>query len=178
MFTSRAEYRILLRGENAPIYLVIPYLPYSRQDRVCSYGDAHSLKVFSTLINSANFDSVITVDAHSDVSLGLINNMINAPIDLIVESVVEELRQTYDSLYIVSPDSGANKKINQIYSYLNYLVNTFESTTFELNGLVKCDKYRDTSTGAIAGTEVFANDLQNKQDVLQDEFGYKPASII
>ena len=48
-------------------HLIIPYLPYSRQDRVCNPGEALSVKVFAQFINSMNFDSVTTYDAHSDV---------------------------------------------------------------------------------------------------------------
>ena len=38
----------------APIHLVMPYVPYARQDRVCNPGAAHGAKVFCDLINRKN----------------------------------------------------------------------------------------------------------------------------
>ena len=63
--------------ESVHFDLDLPYIPYSRQDRVCAVGDAFGLKVFADQLNSLNFRYVIIFDAHSDVSPALINNCIN-----------------------------------------------------------------------------------------------------
>ena len=45
-----------IKRQNIPIKtLKIPYVPYSRQDRVNGYGESLSLKVFCDLINSIHF---------------------------------------------------------------------------------------------------------------------------
>jgi ribose-phosphate pyrophosphokinase len=57
--------------------LIMPYIPYARQDRECVEGESFTLKVFTNILNSANFDRVVVLDAHSDVAPALINNCIN-----------------------------------------------------------------------------------------------------
>ena len=47
--------------------LTAPYLPYSRQDRICHEGEAFSLAVMVNLFGMAGYDSVITDDLHSNV---------------------------------------------------------------------------------------------------------------
>jgi len=59
--------------------LIMPYIPYARQDRKCDEGESFTLKVFTNLINSANFNKVTVIDAHSDVALALLNNCVNIP---------------------------------------------------------------------------------------------------
>lgn len=70
--------------------LVLPYLPYARQDRVMVDGESFSLKVFCNMINSMGFDSVEIHDCHSDVGVSLLNNVVNVP-----QSIQYEYRSTY-----------------------------------------------------------------------------------
>ncbi len=58
------------------ISLNLPYVPYARQDRRCNPGEAHSLKVFASLINAQHYRSVTVFDPHSDVVEALINNVV------------------------------------------------------------------------------------------------------
>jgi len=57
--------------------LVMPYIPYARQDRICAPGEAFTLKIFAQIINSAKFNKVIVLDAHSDVAPALIDKCEN-----------------------------------------------------------------------------------------------------
>lgn len=57
--------------------LVIPYIPYARQDRIAVKGESFTLKVFAGIINSVGFDKVYVFDAHSGISTALINNCEN-----------------------------------------------------------------------------------------------------
>jgi len=54
--------------------LIMPYIPYTRQDRKCYDGESFTLKVFTQLLNSAKFDNVLCIDSHSDVAPALIDN--------------------------------------------------------------------------------------------------------
>ena len=60
---------------DSKIYLIMPYVPYARQDRAMVKGDAFSLKVFANLLNSLKFDCVEITDPHSDVTPALIDNV-------------------------------------------------------------------------------------------------------
>lgn len=139
--------------------LIMPYIPYARQDRQCEDGESFTLKVFTTLINSANFDNIIVLDAHSDVAPALLNNCANISSEQYVDMAFQHIAEFHDAdITLISPDSGANKKANKLYENLQVF-----------NGLVKCDKRRDTKTGTLNGFEVFANDLKGKTCLITDD---------
>ena len=98
---------------NAPIVLNLRYTPYARYDRkmVDSSYDVLSLKVFTNILNSYNFDSVLIDDPHSDVTPGLINN--SAVIDQLTCLASCEIPMS-DYAAVVAPDIGALKKATSI----------------------------------------------------------------
>lgn len=138
--------------------LVIPYLPYARQDRVCNPGEAHSLKVVSNFINSLGFPRVKVLDVHSNVALGTIDRVENVEVQNILRrynSFIDFLECSNSTL--VSPDAGSNKKV-------------YDVTKTLLNGeFVRCDKLRDLSTGQIKETIVYADDLSGRDCIVIDD---------
>ena len=136
--------------ESVHFDLDLPYIPYSRQDRVCAVGDAFGLKVFADQLNSLNFRYVIIFDAHSDVSPALINNCINREVkNLFV------LNPEFISKYshLVAPDVGAYKKVNSIASHFNLPV-------------IPALKTRDTATGRLSNTVVVTEGVENPTRLL------------
>lgn len=101
--------RSYIKFPTATTVLTIPYLPYSRQDRVCNLGEAFSLRAFAAIINSLNIPHIITHDVHSNVALDLINNLISVEQS---QFVSPSTLDSYDLL--VAPDKGALPKI-QLY---------------------------------------------------------------
>lgn len=137
--------------------ILIPYLPYARQDRVCNYGEAHSLRVMCKLINDMAFDQVTVWDCHSDVGTALLDNCVNLCLsDMIPKS---ELRQIFedDQVVLISPDAGANKKVLKLAHALQGVP------------VIRADKIRDTLTGNITGTEVYAQTLNGATCVIVDD---------
>lgn len=137
--------------------LHLAYLPYARQDRVCNEGEALSIEVFASLINSMNFNRVITVDNHSEVATALINNCYNIP-----PEAKMSLSGKFDGLKdikvnLCSPDAGANKKTYQV------------SKMFGGLPVIRADKIRDVSTGQITHTEVYCDDLNGKAVLVVDD---------
>ena len=47
---------------NAQLELRLGYIPYGRQDRVCSEGESLSIKVFANLINAQEYSRVVIFD--------------------------------------------------------------------------------------------------------------------
>ena len=136
--------------ESVHFDLDLPYIPYSRQDRVCAVGDAFGLKVFADQLNSLNFRYVIIFDAHSDVSPALINNCINREVkNLFV------LNPEFISKYshLVAPDAGAYKKVNSIASHFNLPV-------------IPALKTRDTATGRLSNTVVVSEGVEKPTRLL------------
>jgi ribose-phosphate pyrophosphokinase len=135
--------------------LVLPYMPYARQDRVCAPGDALAAKVACDLINSMGFDRVQISDPHSDVVGALINNCHIIPQhDLISREVVKKLR---DGAILVSPDAGAEKKTAAICK------------VWGLDTYIKATKHRCTKTGNILETTVDACNLEGQDVVIVDD---------
>lgn len=115
-------------------YLVLHYIPYSRQDRACEDGESFSLKVFADLLNSCKYNSVIIYDAHSDVSPALIDNVDHK----------DFYPNFKDTDAIVAPDAGATKKI-------------FKLCQREQLPMIQGIKHRDTSSGEITHTEIIGD---------------------
>ena len=133
-----------------PIDLDLPYVPYSRQDRVCAEGDAFGLKVFADQINALNFNLVVIFDAHSDVSPALINNCIHRESkDLFVLN--SSFLKNYS--HLVSPDAGAYKKVNSIASLEDLPV-------------IPALKTRDTATGRLSNTILVTDGVENPSRLL------------
>ena len=150
------------------VYLTIPYFPGARQDRRMIEGEPLTIRVYADIINEMRFGSVTVFDPHSDVTAAVLDRIevvnnhkfvkralrdicrIDAPTPDVINMWGKEV-------HIVSPDAGANKKISKLAIYLN------------AESIVKCDKTRDVSTGAISGFEVYTDDLEGRDAVIVDD---------
>ena len=134
----------------AYINLVLPYIPHARMDRVKGYEDVFTLKYFCEVINSLNFESVTVVDAHSNVSLGLLNRVREIKPWAYIEKAIAEIPVERE-LVAFYPDEGAMKR----YSGGICLPFAF--------GI----KRRDWETGKIEGLDLSGNvEAINGADVL------------
>lgn len=139
-----------------PITLILPYVPFGRQDRVCNPGEALSLAVFAKVINDQNYHDIVLLDPHSDVTPALLEN-----------SFVRELNDyilhpdafpglDMSEVYLVAPDAGAQKKIKQL------------STKLGAKGYICATKERDLETMEITGTK-FDADVSGKKLLVVDD---------
>ena len=123
------------------LILEMPYCPYGRGDKVENPGEPLPLKVFAKLINDCNFKKVIVEDAHSKVTLALIDRC-----EEIKQSKIHhEWLMDRKPFWVVAPDPGAYHKAFKL------------STIYFKNclGIVACEKIRDTQDkGKIVRTEV------------------------
>ena len=141
------------------VELYMPYCPHARQDRVKNNGDVFTLKYFADVINSLNFSRVVVFDAHSNVSLALIDRVRNTNPAPFIEKAILNIGQTIttkenegstSSLIAFYPDEGAMKR----YSDDTKLPYAF--------GIKK----RDWATGKIEGLTIQNQELVNGKDVL------------
>jgi len=149
-----------LRRNGVKIFdLVVPYIPYARQDRKCFNGESFTLSVFSDIINSSNFDNVYVLDSHSDVAPALIKNCKNIPnTEYVTVSFLDIANKSNNKILLVSPDSGANKKSNKLFSDIG-----------SFHSLIKCDKKRSVVDGSLSGFEVFSDDLNGSDCLIVDD---------
>jgi len=132
------------------IHLDMNYVPYARQDRVCSKGDAYSLSVFSKMINTCNFKTVSVLDPHSEAvelnidRLEVYDNFAH----------VKHMLRKYKikEFNLVAPDKGATNKINKLAYFLE------ELSDFRVNNIIQFDKKRDMQTGKIISYDIREQD--------------------
>ena len=129
---------------NKPVYLDLPYIPNARQDRVKTDTDVFTLKYFCEVINNLHFRNILVRDAHSNVSLALLNSVCAEEL----EGYIEDAIATSGAEALFFPDEGAMKR----YSNSSPLPYAF--------GMKK----RDWATGEILGL-----DLINKEAIVGKE---------
>lgn len=136
--------------------LCMPYIPYARQDRACVSGEAFSLQVFASLINSLNFREILVMDPHSEVFMKLVPNMV----DYLWMYLVELAKMLPDNVLIVAPDKGAAKKIASYVRMLNS-----GEFKYHMRDTIACDKVRNPENGFITAYSVPETDF-SKYDVV------------
>lgn len=96
--------------------LIIPYLPYARQDRWINEDEPFSLKLYCNMINSLRFNSVTVYDCHSDVGPALLANCINVPQHEIAKRILppEYFEPSQWPIVFISPDAGSYKKLSKL----------------------------------------------------------------
>lgn len=107
------------RTSKVRMTLFLPYMPYSRMDR--KEGTAiFTLKVLSEIINGMAFSEVLVLEAHSDVSLALIERVREIPTtSQMTRALLNQLEKKHGSekLYLVYPDAGAFKRYGKTLRY-------------------------------------------------------------
>lgn len=126
-------------------YLMLPYLPHARADRVFEEGNAHPLNVF--LNNVQGFDDIHLTDPHSDFY-----KIYETEEDrkFVVKHQHECFRQIVRNIesgsILISPDKGATNKIYKLQKKLDYaMISTL---------VIEATKIRDVATGRIISTEL------------------------
>ena len=128
------------------VVLDMPYIPHARMDRVKSDEDVFTLKYFAEIINSLHFSTVWVRDAHSNVSLALIDNVC----DMGVRPYIRQAIELSGANAMFYPDEGAMKR----YSDQSELPYAF--------GMKK----RDWKTGKILGLDIINPENIVGKDVL------------
>lgn len=124
------------------ISLILPYLPFARQDRVCNEGEAIGIAAFARVLNSLNFESVTLYDPHSDVAAGVIDRCVLRDLSSIMleEKVLGWM--DFTQTWLVAPDAGAVKRVKQLAKRLNAA------------GVITASKVRDTETLELTKTKL------------------------
>lgn len=136
------------------ISLFMPYLPYARMDRVEKNKDIFTLKYFAEVINSLNFDRVYVFDAHSDVSVALIDRCVNiSPIDYITK-YINECGLDYENDVLVLPDAGSFRRLGKLLKFKNVVVGM---------------KSRDWESGKINSLELVGNIPEGSRVLFVDD---------
>ena len=138
-------------------YLIMPYIPNARFDRIEESGECFTLKYFAEIINSLNFEGVIVRDPHSNVSKALLNNIVEEDVCCTyIPEVIDKIIETehcFDKLAFYFPDNGALKRYTNTLNYIDKDI-----------PVVYGVKNRDWKTGKILGIEI-----QGQTDELNED---------
>lgn len=141
--------------------VIIPYFPYARQDRVCAEGDAFSLEVIAQQLQIANFNSVITLDMHSDAGVELMRKYVTfinvSQLSICKKNTWFDAFLTESDLIFVSPDKGATLKTKELGDHYNKPV-------------IQFTKKRNPVDGSLSGFETdYTGDLSGKTCIIFDD---------
>ena len=136
---------------NKKSILRIAYMPYSRMDRVKNRSDVFTLKYICEFINNLKFTEVYVSEAHSDVTLALLDNVKHINV---TEGLFRRYFKDYskDDIVLCFPDSGAQKR---------YAIPGYRS--------IVGFKERDWETGKIKSLKLTGDDVSGKTVIIMDD---------
>lgn len=128
--------------------VVIPYLPYARQDRVAVPGDPVAIEVLAELLVSSGVREYATVDAHSPAAAAtfakLGATLTDLPAAPWLDRYVAALHtRPAQPVWFVAPDKGARSRTAAAAAALSWPDRRI--------GLIYAEKRRDPHTGALMG---------------------------
>lgn len=143
----------LLRLEHKPICLIIPYLPYARQDRVVTYGDQVALEVFLSFFKSVGVKKIISNDIHSEYAFDIAEELGIELEDIPqIETIpILKIEQEFEkeSVILIAPDFGSRSKVFKLQDYIDDFV----------YDILFCEKVRDPITGNLSNIR-FSNEIK------------------
>lgn len=164
--------------------LTMDYISNGRMDRTKRDCEVFTLKYFCDVINSLNFSRVFILDAHSNVSVALLNNCINKSPKNFIQKAIDEIRNENIEKEVITEFSDIKNGV---------VSDTYENSVFDESKLVLyfpdysaakryydmfpqfryCygEKKRDWDTGKILGIDIRTNgiNLENKIVLVLDD---------
>lgn len=99
------------------VHVVLPYFPYSRQDRVALPREPISAKLVAHLLEEAGADHVITLDLHSDQVQGFFRVPVDA-LDARAIFAAHFKKKKIKNPVVVAPDAGGAKRAKKFADLL------------------------------------------------------------
>lgn len=146
--------------------MVIPYMPYARQDRVCSAGQHFGLGTIAHMLGEFILNKIVLVDPHSYVTEDWVEYKQHANCQVSVLSqadiisdynpLADEIGR--DNLMVVAPDKGATEKAQRV-----------ADVCFSTLRVAQGSKVRDPESGKLTGFDVDVQDFQGKDLLIVDD---------
>jgi len=133
---------------------VIPWMGYSKQDKVFRKGEPLSIAVVAKILNGVGFKKMITFDLHNPQSIKFFKTRL---INLSARSLMVECfkRQVDEETVVVAPDKGGVKLSKEFAKDLGIAV-------------AYLDKERDLSTGKVT-VKGIKGEVENKRVLMIDD---------
>lgn len=145
----------LKRGGATQISAVIPWLGYSKQDKVFRTGEPLSVKVIANIIQTTPIKKIITLDLHNPAIMGFFDTPLQniRALPLFVNYFQEKYSK--ENCLIVSPDAGAVKSSAEFANQLGV-------------SIAYVNKKRDLDTGEVI-VEDIDRDISGKNIIILDD---------
>jgi len=130
--------------------LIMPYLPYARQDRQIDDKESFALQVFAKEINGQSWDLVRAFDTHNMWGTNIaIRNF---------QTIRPDISFAEDYDVVIFPDAGAATRYGGEYGSLKGFKN-----------ILVGDKVRDPATGYITSYQIDATKIKGKKVLVVDD---------
>lgn len=101
------------------VVAILPYMPYSRQDRISEPGESLAAAIVAKDIQVAGADKVITIDLHSLQTQGFFDIYVKNITAMPVFADYFREKGSLDNFVVVSPDMGGKKRAKAFAEELN-----------------------------------------------------------
>ena len=119
------------------IIAVIPWLGYSKQDKVFRSGEPLSVKVITQIIQTAPFDKVIIFDLHNQSIIGFFDKpIIQLSTQTLFLDFFKKIIKT-DNFMVIAPDAGSIKNSTAFAGKLGLPIAYIDKERDLLTGKVK-----------------------------------------
>lgn len=150
----------LSRMGSTDVSLLLPYFPYSRQDRVCADGQAYSLDLVVRMLTAAHANvKLLTFDMHSDVNDAVLSVpqsfALGAP-----SALADWLSDDANNVLLVCPDEGALPKCKNAST---------NSRMFKHGEMAIGGKVRDPKTGWISEYHLGGTEVDGRNCFIMDD---------
>ena len=147
------------------VRLTIPYMPYSRQDRVCAEGQAFSLRWLTRAIfKEACLQQIVTWDMHSldglnELADGLQGYTVSVSQAEILsrDNIVSKRIKEYGDVVMIQPDKGAASRCDYLYALSLF------------SGKCVGNKVRDPDSGWITKYDLSGDSVDGKTCFITDD---------
>lgn len=116
------------------ITLIIPYLPYARQDKEFRSGEIITSKTIANLYNKLRLEKILVVDIHSNIVLNFFRKICNVSAINIISDYCSKMK--FGNPVIVAPDLFWK-------NHAEMLAKSLKTESFALN------KFRNRDTGEL-----------------------------
>jgi ribose-phosphate pyrophosphokinase len=145
------------------IIAVLPWLGYSKQDKVFRAGEPLSIKVIAKMMQAAEYDQLITFDLHNRSILEFFEvPVVNLSARKLFVEYFKKLKN--ENLVVVAPDAGAAKNSLSFAREMGV-------------GVVHIDKGRDLDTGKVT-IKGIDRDVKDKDALLVDDMIVTGSTLI
>lgn len=99
------------------VALVMPYMPYARQDRRFREGEPVSIKTVLEILSELDLDYLVVVDIHKEYSLSHFGpGAFNVSV---LPYLAEKIKDEVENPLVLAPDRGATMRAKSVASVLN-----------------------------------------------------------